>query len=109
MPDHPFPVDSNDPAALHRARYWRVVTRTVRDVFGAGAETVAQVDEVRRRLAGQPEGTQEKFYQTEPYSVAADIAGEAGAGTERQQLDYLRIRQTEDYAPVDPDRLTAVI
>jgi hypothetical protein len=102
MSEHAPPViDHNEPASVDTDRYWRVMHRTVVDVFHGKSQDVEQV---RARLARQSNGTREKFYQTEPYSVAADIAGEPGAGTEKQQLDYLRIKEQEKFGLVErPD------
>jgi hypothetical protein len=102
MPENAPPViDHNEPIIVDTERYWRVVHRTVVDVFQG---TPRDVEKVRARLDAQPSGTREKFYQTEPYSVAADIAGEKGPGTENQQLDYLRIKEQEKFGPVEsPD------
>jgi hypothetical protein len=104
MTEHaPYVIDPNDPAEVQADKYWRVVGRTVAEVFHGDA---GAVEGVRSRLAAQPKGTREKFYQTEPYTVAADIAKEPGAGTPRQQLDYLRIKQIEEFGPVEiPDDL----
>ena len=94
--------DPNDPS-FDRDRYWRVVTRTVRDVFQADP---GRVERVRTRLASQSRGTQEKFYQTEPYTVAADIAEIEGAGTQEQQHNYMWIKRTEGFGQVESPELS---
>ena len=94
------------PAQNERERYWEVVRRSVREVF-RGDES-----EVKRRKARVDKATretQEKFYQGEPYSVAADIAGEIGPGTPRQQIEYLKIKRELGYGeePEVPPHLWA--
>lgn len=82
------------PRPGQRDRYLEVVRRSVERVFRGDAGAVA-----RRRSAvndADPRD-QEKFYQAEPYSVAADIVGEAGSGTPSQQLEYLKIRRDVGY------------
>jgi hypothetical protein len=72
MSNHPTHVlDLNDPADVQTERYWHVVKRTVGEIFQGDVQVVEQV---QNRLARQSKGTQEKFYKTDPYIVAADIA-----------------------------------
>jgi hypothetical protein len=88
-----FPVDG----------YWKVVRDTVTDVFHGDPDRVGFV---RERVQGSPEGTQEKFYQTDPFGVAADIAGRQDAGTQDEWRKYLRIRQKHRFGDVEiPDDL----
>jgi hypothetical protein len=82
------------PDSQQRDLYWDVVRRSVEQVFQGAPDGVSA-----RRVVfdGATEADREKFYQAAPYSVAADIAGETGAGTPSQQLEYLRIRQETGY------------
>ena len=82
------------PRPDQRDRYLEVVRRSVERVFRSDAGAVAK----RRSAVNEADPKdQEKFYQAEPYSVAADIAGEAGHGTPSQQLEYLKIRRDVGY------------
>ena len=82
------------PQPDQRQRYWEVVRLSVEHVFHGDVGAVA-----RRRSTVNEAGLrdQEKFYQAEPYSVAADIAGDAGSATPSQQLEYLKIRRDVGY------------
>ena len=82
------------PDRQQRDLYWDVVRRSVEQVFHGAAEQVR----VRRAAVDEAsEADRETFYQADPYSVAADISGEMGAGTPSQQLEYLKIRQETGY------------
>ncbi len=88
-------------------RYWEVVGQSLKRVFQCDP---ADADPIKHRVERAGREAQEKFYQAEPYSVAADIAGETGPGTPAQQLEYLRIRREFGYgeAPEIPPQLWAV-
>lgn len=77
----------------HESRriYWQLVRRTVREVFGGRRPDLAEVDRIRIVPGEADPGTSDKFYQTDPYSVAADIMS-AGVGTPDQQQRYVDIK-----------------
>lgn len=77
-----------------RDLYWDVVRQSVERVFHGVSD---QVKQRRAIVDSASDADQETFYQAEPYSVAADIAGETGAGTPSQQLEYLKIRHETGY------------
>lgn len=117
--DMPMPVDDENepevslpggspivPGRKLRDRYWEVVRRSVERVFHGDADAVAS----RRTIVDEADpDDQEKFYQAEPYSVAADIAGETGPGAPSQQQEYLKIRREVGYGdePEIPSHLCA--
>jgi hypothetical protein len=104
--DHPV-RDSNDPPPKaaqpwfldpeEREKYWKLVKRTVSDVFHGSEEDVETVKHKVERdpnTGEQRDPTeQEGFYQTEAFTVAADIAGQPGPGSPAQRRAYLNIRR----------------
>jgi hypothetical protein len=107
----PEVTDPNEPEPLETKRdypvegYWRVVGDTVSDVFHGDPDGVRRA---RERVRKSAPGTQEKFYQTDPFGVAADIAGRTDAGTEDEWRDYLRIRRRHDFGHVEiPDDMNS--
>ena len=109
---YPFPnsekvdkKDRNDPGPedkiedFPREKYWEVVRETVRRVFNS--KNLDQVGTIRSKIEGVAQPRQYRFYQTDPYSVAADIAGEAGPGTDNQWRTYLDIRKEKGFGSVE--------
>jgi hypothetical protein len=96
------------PGPSEAERYWEVVGRSLRQIF---QRDPADADSIRGRVERASPEAQEKFYQAEPYSVAADIAGETGPGTPAQQREYLNIRRETGYGdkPEIPPQLWPMV
>jgi hypothetical protein len=104
VPDPNDPDLQNLPELPPTAIYWDVVKETVRNVFGRD-DLDSQVDEVRANVETaaehKPSEERYRFYQTEPYNVAADITGSLDAGTEEQWRKYLDIKAGRGFGDND--------
>lgn len=96
--DHPYAVA---PSREMQNIYWQVVDKTLRDVFCGTEEAYREardrLEELRGRLEkleGRQQGTKGKLFQTEPLTVAGDLAGQGDRALTPEEVHrYLQIKR----------------
>lgn len=70
-----MPTTDSSPIYPDADRYWRLVKKTLEEVFGGKPNSA---DKLRRDVGTSPPDEQWSFYHAEPLDVAADLAGIGG-------------------------------
>ncbi len=82
-----MPTTDSSPIYPDADRYWRLVRKTLEEVFGKNPNSVGPL---RRDVGTSPPDEQWSFYHAEPLDVAADLAGIGGI-TEEHVKKYRQI------------------
>jgi len=99
-PNDPDFEELGIPEGYPEDEYWDIVKKTIKRVFkkeGLDGEVDTLSKDVRKVGKNKSADEKYRFYQTEPYNVAADIAQKSGAGTEEQWREYLRIKKESGF------------
>jgi len=82
------------PSMEIQTTYWQVVDGTLTRVFHGAEDAHRRLRILRQELENASDGTKGKLYQTEPLTVAADLAGQGHRALTPEEIhQYLEIKR----------------
>jgi hypothetical protein len=88
--DYQFVSARGLPPEPARRLYWQIVKESLREIY---QKDPGIVDVAEEKLRNDNPGTQQKIYQTEPLTIAKELAGQGDEPVTAEEIfEYLKIK-----------------